>query len=112
MANVTIGDLSPASTISRDDIIEIEQDNGGTPSSKSATLGQIADLSGKEISGTLTAGSTSITLSDAAITTTSTFDFFTSVFGVNPTGASVANGSITLSFEARSSDLGVKVRIS
>lgn len=112
MANVTIGDLTAASTVSRDDLIEIEHDNNGTPESKSVTVGQIADLSGKEVSGTLAAGSTSITLSDAGITTDSTIDFYTSVFGVNPTAAAVANGSVTLTFEARSSDLGVKVRFS
>lgn len=110
MANVTIGDLTAASSVSRSDLIEIEHDNNGTPESKSIMVGQIADLSGKEITGTLTAGATSITLSDAAITTNSTFDFYTSVFGVNPTAAAVANGSITLTFEARSADLGVKVR--
>ena len=112
MANVTIGDLTAASTVSRDDLIEIEHDNNGTGESKSATLGQIADLLGKEVSGTLTAGSTSITLSDAGITANSTFDFYTSVFGVNPTAAAVANGSITLTFEARTADLDVKVRFS
>ena len=65
-----------------------------------------------DVTGTLTAGSTSITLSDNAITTTSTLDFYTDTFGVNPTAVSVSTGSVTLTFEAQSSNLGVKVRVS
>lgn len=65
-----------------------------------------------EVSGTLTAGSTSLTLSDASITTTSTIDIYTSVFGIQPTNAVVATGSITLTFLAQASDITVKVRVS
>lgn len=66
----------------------------------------------KEISGTLTAGSTSITLSDAAITSSSTIEIFTEVYGVSPTAVSVSNGSVTMTFEAQASNMGVKVRVS
>ena len=65
-----------------------------------------------DVTGTLTAGSTSITLSDASITTTSTLDYYTDAFGVNPTDVVVATGSVTLTFEAQQSNLGVKVRVS
>ena len=64
-----------------------------------------------DVTGTLTAGQTSITLSDAAILTTSTFDFYTDTFGVSPTAVSVATGSITLTFAAQANNLGVKVRV-
>ena len=67
---------------------------------------------GVTVTGTLTAGSTSITLQNAAITSSSTLDFYTDVFGVNPTNAVVSNGSVTLTFEAQAADLGVKVRVS
>lgn len=67
---------------------------------------------GTVLTGTLNAGSTTITFNNAAIETTSTFDFYTDIFGVNPTAVSVSAGSITLTFEAQASDLGVKVRIS
>lgn len=60
---------------------------------------------------TLEAGETSITITDSSITTDSTIDFYTDVFGVNPIGAVVGTGQITLTFEERSSDLGVKVRV-
>lgn len=65
-----------------------------------------------DFTGTLTAGSTSLTISNALITESSTFDYYTEYFGINPVGASVTNGSITLTFEAQDIDLGVKVRVS
>ena len=65
----------------------------------------------KELSGTLTAGGTSLTLTDSSITTNSLYDIYTSVYGVNPTDVTVTTGSITLTFEARQSNLEVKVRV-
>lgn len=69
------------------------------------------DLPYTDITGTLTAGSTSITLSSNYITTSSTVDFYTDKFGVNPINVTLSNGSITLTFEAQQSNLGVKVRV-
>lgn len=65
----------------------------------------------KDVTGTLTAGQTNITLSSPHILTTSTLDFYTDKFGVSPTDAIVTNGSVALTFEAQSTDLAVKVRI-
>ena len=65
-----------------------------------------------DLTGTLTAGNTSITFSDASVTPTSTIDYYTDYFGVNPVGVSVRTGSVTLTFEAQDIDLGVKVRVS
>lgn len=65
-----------------------------------------------DLTDTLTAGNTSITISDAAIETTSTIDIYTSVFGIQPTNALVSTGSITLTFLAQASDIEVKVRVS
>ena len=64
-----------------------------------------------EVTGTLVAGQTGITLSNPYITTDSKVDPYTDVYGVNPTGITVANGSVTLTFEAQLTDLGVKVVI-
>lgn len=64
-----------------------------------------------EVTGTLLTGSTSLTLSDASISSTSTLDFFTDVYGVSPTAVSVSTGSVTLTFEVQESDLSVKVRV-
>ena len=72
-------------------------------------VGSINEVKGKEVTGTLTAGNTSITLQDASITTTSTIDIYTDVFGISPESVAVATGEITITFEAQSSDMGVKV---
>ena len=64
-----------------------------------------------ELNGTLAAGSTTVTLSNSAIRTTSTFDIYTDVYGVNPTAVAVSNGSMTLTFEAQQSAINVKVRV-
>ena len=66
----------------------------------------------KTLSGTLAAGATTLTLSDAFITTTRMIDVYTDVYGVNPTDITVATGSITLTFEAQQSAVNVKVRVS
>ena len=79
---------------------------------KEQTDAEINEVRGTFVTGTLTAGSTSITLSDASITTTSTIDIYTSTFGIQPTNAVVATGSITLTFLAQASDITVKVRVS
>lgn len=65
-----------------------------------------------EITGTLTSGSTSLTLNNNIITTNSTIDVYTSKFGVNPTNMTVTNGRIVLTFPAQSTSINVKVRVS
>lgn len=75
-------------------------------------FGAINELAGVVLSGTLTAGQTSITFTDASITDSSTLaNLWINVFGVYPTDIVIATGSITLTFESQSSDIGVKVRI-
>lgn len=66
---------------------------------------------GKELTSTLAAGQTSLTFTDASITTNSTVDVYTSVYGVNPEKMTVTSGSLTLTFDAQASDIGVKVVI-
>ena len=85
---------------------------GSLNTSDKKVLGAINEVRGTFVTGTLTAGSTSITLSDASITTTSTIDIYVSTFGIQPTNAVVATGSITLTFLAQASDISVKVRVS
>lgn len=60
---------------------------------------------------TITAGETSYTISDSSITTDSTIDVYSNVYGFNPTDITVASGSITLTFDAQETDLSVKVRV-
>ena len=64
-----------------------------------------------DVTDTLTAGSTTLTLYSAYITTNATYQVFSSVWGVCPTNVSVSTGSMTLTFDAQQADLAVKVRI-
>lgn len=64
-----------------------------------------------DVTGTLTAGSTSITLSDAAITTSSTIEVFNDL-DVPYNSKTLSTGNITLTFDAQSSNMSVKVRVS
>ena len=66
---------------------------------------------GKELTATITAGQTSLTFTDTSITTNSTIDVYTSVYGVNPEEMTVSSGSLTLTFDSQASDIGVKVVI-
>lgn len=63
------------------------------------------------LTSTLSAGSTTLTLSDTAITTSSTIDIYTDKWGVNPTDVAVETGKITLTFDKQSAALGVKVEV-
>ena len=85
---------------------------GSLNTSDKKVLGAINEVRGTFVTGTLTAGSTSLTLSDASITTTSTIDIYTDVFGIQPVNAVVATGTITLTFLAQASNISVKVRVS
>ena len=111
MADLTITDLPAASTLTGNEEIAIYQ-SGET---KKAGAGAIAALGSgggyTVVTGTLSAGSTTLTLQDASITTSSTLDFYTDAYGVNPTAVSVSTGSVTLTFEAQQTNIAVKVRV-
>lgn len=66
---------------------------------------------GVTLTETLTAGSTSVTFTDVSITDSAMYDFYTDVWGVNPTSVSVTNGQLSLTFDSQSSDVSVKVVI-
>lgn len=70
------------------------------------------DYGWTDLTGTLTAGQTSLTIQHEIITTTATIEIYTDTFGVNPTNAVVTNGQIVLTFNAQASDVGVMVRVS
>lgn len=73
--------------------------------------GAIAEVAGVKLTGTLLAGATSLTLSDASITTSSMVDTYTDTYGINPENVVVSTGSVTLTFEAQAADLGIMVVI-
>lgn len=70
---------------------------------------EITQSNGKAVTGTLSAGKTSITLTDDSINENSTIEPYTSVYGVNPKTITVSNGSVTLTFKSQTVDIGVKV---
>jgi len=63
------------------------------------------------VTGTLSAGSTSVTLSNSAITTSSVVDIYTDIYGVNPTNVTVSAGKVVLTFEAQSSAVNVRIEV-
>jgi len=70
------------------------------------------DYGWTDLTATLTAGSTSLTIQHEVITTTTTIEIYTDTFGVNPTNVVVTTGQIVLTFNAQVSDVGVMVRVS
>lgn len=60
---------------------------------------------------TLTAGETTVTITDEEITENSMLSFYTSIYGVNPKTVEVVAGSVTLTFAAQEVDMEVGVRI-
>lgn len=65
-----------------------------------------------DVTGTLTAGQTSIALQDASIKTSSFIQVFADNGNVNYTSISVETGIVTIGFLAQASDMAVAVRVS
>ena len=83
---------------------------------KAQTDTAINTAMGHFLSGTLTTGNTSITLTDNTddpIDNDSLIDIYTSIYGVNPISVVIdaVNHSITLEFEEQETDISIKVRI-
>ena len=82
----------------------------GTTNTNIANLTRrVTNIEGVELTSTLTAGATSLTFTNSKITTNSTVDIYSSVYGVNPKTVTLSNGSIAMTFKAQSSDVSVKV---
>lgn len=60
---------------------------------------------------TLTAGDTTITITDSQIAIGSTIDIYTDVYGLEPTNVAVTAGQIVLTFDAQGVDIHVKVKV-
>lgn len=63
------------------------------------------------LTSTLSAGSTSLTFSNAAITTTAMYDVYADKYGLTPTDITVTTGQAVLTFEAQSANVSVKLVI-
>ena len=63
------------------------------------------------LSGTLTAGSTSVTITDDVITSGSMIDIYSDVYGLQPTNVQVTTGQIVLTYVAQGVDISIKVKV-
>lgn len=63
------------------------------------------------ITATLSAGSTTITITDSRINTDSYFDFYTSKYGLSPTSVTVNDGVLILTFDAQTEPVTVGVKV-
>ena len=63
------------------------------------------------ITETLAIGSTSITISNSAITENSILDFYTSIYGVSPLTVTVTSGQVVLTFSAQTASMIVGVKV-
>ena len=79
-----------------------------TKTDAKTAAGAINEVAGTKLTGTLTAGSTSITLSDASITATSLIDVYNDA-GIGWESITSATGSVTITFEAQLADMAVEV---
>lgn len=74
------------------------------------------DLADKEplhkvLSATLVTGETMLTITDDAITDNAMIYIYTNVWGVQPSAVEQSGNALTLTFDAQSEDLGVKVEV-
>ena len=90
--------------------IKKKQKSLGTANTNIANLTtRVTNIEGVELTSTLTAGATSLTFTNSKITTNSTVDIYSSVYGVNPKTVTLSNGSIAMTFKAQPSNVSVKV---
>jgi hypothetical protein len=73
------------------------------------TLQSTLQVAGTLLLTKLYTSQTTVTITDDAITTDSTFDIYTNKYGVNPKNVTVDTGSITLEFKAQETDVNIKV---
>ena len=90
--------------------VEYDKENG-TIGLSAELKRQIANNTPTILTGTLTAGQTSLTFSDPSIKATSVIDIYTSIYGVSPSAATSGTGTLTFTFEAQASDLVVEVDV-
>lgn len=112
-SNVTVGSSTIAAG-SKTDTVTLVAGSGITltpnTSTKSITIGSNLP-SFTRVTGTLTAGATSVTLTNNAIKTTSRYMVFTSVYGLTTVNVSISTGSATLTYEAQSSAVDIELWI-
>lgn len=111
MADVKISDLTQGTPDASTTLLEASVLTNGSYGSASVTPRAVVDSTITELTDTLEAGETTIIFQSSAITANACLEFYTNVFGVVPKNVQAVAGVVTLTFDALSYDLGVKVRI-
>lgn len=114
MANKYIGDLTAITTLANNDEFVVNQaSDAGT---KKITYSNLRNVLGFEdaptrLTATLAAGSTTVTFSDASITTSSLIEPFTDQWGISPTDITVTTGQAVLTFPTQASSISVLILV-
>lgn len=66
-------------------------------------------VAGKTYTATLAIGETEINITDEYIDSNSTVDFYTSIYGVNPTQAAISGNTLSIVFDEQDEPVDVKV---
>lgn len=97
--NIAVADDITTRLASADSAIST---NAGNISTNTTNIGNLQTFVGKKLTAqTLSIGATTLTFSDASITTNSTIEDYESVYGVAPTNITVTTGQAVLTFEAQ-----------
>ena len=103
--------------LSNNEIVSVEanpQDASTESLTKIEIDGTVYSISGDAttvLTSTLSAGSTSLTFSNVAITTTSMYDVYADKYGLTPTNILITTGQAVLTFEAQSANVSIKLVI-
>lgn len=106
-------------TVAAQDVTYDNTSSGLTASNVQAAIDEVKGLipsivSNTEVQrGTLTAGQTSVTLTftEQTISSTTLVDWYVDGGMINPTAIATTSTTVTLTFEAQASDLGVSVKV-
>lgn len=97
--------------LSKNDYTDTDKNKvSNMPEDTNTALGKKADKP-TVLTGTLAAKATSLALSNAAIKTSSIIDIYTDKYGVSPTAVDVAAGKITMTFDAQTIAIGIRVEV-
>lgn len=107
----TAGDVSYDNTVSGLTASNVQDAIDEIVANESTALSTLDAKYGTYVSGTITAGNTSITLSNASITTSSFIDPYFKDVVLAPTNVTVTSGSVTIEIEAQATNIDVAVRI-
>ena len=108
MADIKITQLADKTALEGNEYVPIVS-RGNPLETKKTRVSDIRNYT--DYTGTLAAGSTSLTVLVGYNHHDPKIFVFTSVFGVNPTNVVYVNGGVQLTFEAQQTDIGVIVRV-